>query len=796
MFKNYLKVASRNIFQHKFFSLINILGLSIGMGSSILIFMFVKYELSYDKHFENSERVYRIVSEVTKSDGGKMVVPTSLSEIAHLMSKQLPEVESAFRLYGGEDYKVEVDGRFFPGRTFYYTDSSFLNILDFEILSGDAQKALTTPNAVIITEKAAKTFYGDEDPVGKTIIVEDEEYTVMALMKNIPPNTHLQFDIITPFISIDNLQGFFSNHGFDFPTFFLLKNNVDIKNYREKFEQFTKKVIERRFEEENMTGSFQIETRFQNLEEIHLSDDLEFDYHNHGSKRNIYIFSFLALFVLFVAIINFINLVTARSESRAKEIGVRKAMGAFKAQLRKQFIGEALIVSFISIIFALLFVELLIHPFSNIMNRELDHFTSIGTIILYLVVISLVIGIASGAYPAFYMARFNAVRVLKGLFYSGKGNSTLKVVLVVVQFSIAIFLITCLIIINAQLQYLSSKPLGFDKERLLAIKNLTPQLVDSYQSIKGELKKNPNITNMAACGSIPGRFRSVQNIYFEGEPTDNAIMIHENNVSADYIKTIGIEIAEGQGFSSENIAHEYTFIINETAKKRLGRDNIIGEEVNIWQWNGKIVGVMKDFHFSSLHNKIEPLVLMKRPDSLLYANFFIVKLKPGNIPKTIDFVQNTIESYDQSYPFQYTFVDQSFNSLYNDEKRTNKLVIFGSLLAIVLSILGLYALTSYNVRQKSKEIGIRKALGGSIGTITGMLVKDTLRWVLYVNIIAWPAAYFVMKNWLDNFAYSINMKVWMFLAGSIIAMIIAFLTVVFQSSRAARANPVEAIKYE
>lgn len=766
------------------------------MASSILIFMFVKYELSYDKHFEKSQRVYRIVSEVTKSDGGKMVVPTSLSEIAHIMPEQLPEVESAFRLYGDEDYKVEVDGRFFPERTLYYTDSSFFNILDFEILSGDAQKALTTPNAIIITEKAAKTFYGDKDPVGKNITIEDEEYIVMALMKDIPPNTHLQFDILTPFISIDNLQGFFSNHGFDFPTFFLLKNNVDIKNFREKFEQFTKKVIERRFEEENMTGSFQIETRFQDLEDIHLSEGMAFDYHNHGSKRNIYIFSFLALFVLFVAVINFINLVTARSESRAKEIGVRKAMGAFKAQLRKQFIGEALIVSVISIIFALLFIELLIHPFSNMVDREIQHLVGIKSILLYLIVISLVIGIASGAYPAFYMARFSAVRVLKGLFYRGKGNSTLKVVLVVVQFSIAIFLITCLIIINAQLHYLSSKPLGFDKEKLLAIKNITPQMVDSYKSIKGELKKNPNIKSVAASGSIPGRIRSVQNIYFEDETTDNAIMIHQNNVSPGYIKTTGIEIVEGKGFSDKDLSQELVFVINETAKKRLGRDNIIGEKVNIWQWNGKIVGVMKDFHFSSLHNKIEPLVLMKRPDSLFYANFILVKLNAGNIPETIDFVRNTLETYDQSYPFQYTFVDQYFDSLYNDEKRTNNLVIFGSLLAIILSILGLYALTSYNVRQKNKEIGIRKALGGSVSNITGMLVKDTLRWVLYVNVIAWPAAYFVMKNWLDNFSYSINMKVWMFLAGSIIALFIAFLTVVFQSSRAARANPVDAIKYE
>lgn len=796
MLKNYLKVAFRNIFQHKFFSLINILGLSIGMASSILIFMFVKYELSYDKHFEKSGRVYRIVSEVIKSDGGKMVVPTSLSSIAELMPEQIPGVESAFRLYGGDDYKVEVDGRFFAERTFYYTDSSFFNILDFEILSGDAQKALTTPNAVIITEKAAKTFYGDKDPVGKNITIEDEDYTVMALMKDIPPNTHLQFDILTPFISIDNLPGLFANHGFDFPTFFLLKNHVDIENFRENFKQFTKKVIEKRFEEENMSGSFQIDTRFQDLEDIHLSAVMEFDYHKHGSKRNIYIFSFLALFVLFVAVINFINLVTARSEGRAKEIGVRKALGAFKAQLRKQFIGEAIIVSVISIIFALLFIELLMHPFSNMVNRDIQHLIGIKSILLYLVVISLVIGVASGAYPAFYMARFNAVRVLKGLFYRGKGNSKLKVVLVVVQFSIAIFLITCLTIINAQLHYLSSKPLGFDKERLLAIKNLTPQLVDSYQSIKGELKKSPNIKDMAASRSIPGRTRSVQNIYFENETTDNAMMIHQNSISIDYIKTVGIEIVEGKGFSGKDLSQELTFVINETAKKRLGKDNIIGEKVNVWQWNGKIVGVMKDFHFSSLHNKIEPLVLMKRPDSLLYANFFIVKLKSGNIPNTVDFVRNTIESYDQSYPFQYTFVDQYFNSLYNDEKRTNNLVIFGSLLAIILSILGLYALTSYNVRQKSKEIGIRKALGGSVGTITGMLIKDTLRWVLYVNIIAWPAAYFMMKNWLDNFAYSINMKLWMFLAGSIIALIIAFLTVVFQSYRAARANPVEAIKYE
>ena len=458
----------------------------------------------------------------------------------------------------------------------------------------------------------------------------------------------------------------------------------------------------------------------------------------------------------------------------------------------KQFLGEAVIVSFISLIVGLLIVELFLNPFSNLVNRELIiHYSNIP-LVMFLIFLAIVTGLLAGAYPAVYLSKFNPVRIMRGVTRKGRSNEYLKKALVIFQFSIAVFLIISLLIMNLQIKYVKSKDLGFDKEQVFVIDNLKPGIYSDLEVIKSELESLPQVVSASGSESIP-TYHMVQNAYKKGDNPDNSVVIDEMAVQDDFIKTYGLDIIEGRSFDPKFRTDTFSLIINETAARKLGLKNPVGKKINVWKVEGEIVGIVKDFHFNSFHQKIEPLVLTKYRD---YISYISVKVTGNSLNQTISAIEKIINKYNDGYEFRYYFMDDRFENLYKEEERSNKLILFGSVLAIIIAMLGVFALTSFTVIKRTKEIGIRKVVGTPVSRILWMLLTDISKWVLLANIFAWPLAYYFMNSWLNNFAYKIELKIWMFVAGAFIAFIIAIFTVVMLAYRAATSNPANALRHE
>ncbi|MFO7829093.1 MAG: FtsX-like permease family protein [Bacteroidales bacterium] len=792
MLRNYIKIALRNLISQKFFSIINILGLAVGIAATILLLLYVQHELSYDKFHKNYENTYRIISSVKQGEGEPMVVPVALADAGEAIKTKMPEVENACKLDKGFG-NVTIDEKVFSKQQFFYVDSSFFDVFTFDIIEGNPREALYNPKNIVITSSAAKRYFGDINPINKPLKINGIDYTVKCLIDDIPANSHFDFDFITSFKSIENLERYYGSRGFGFYTYFVVNKNANPEDWNEKLIDISNKNIAQRFKDEGMESAFQIDTEIQKMGDIHLYSDYNWEIAPQGNIKNIYIYSFLAFFIIIIAIINFVNLVTARSETRSKEIGLRKVIGAQRKNIIKQFLGEAVIVSLISLLVGLLIVEIFIDSFSTLVNRELFLNYSNVALIGLLIVLSIIIGLLAGAYPAVYLSKFNPVRIIKGITKKGGSNEYLKKGLVIFQFSIAIFLIISLLIMNLQMRYVKSKDLGFDKEKILVIDNLRPGLYDDLNVVKSELENLPGVISASGSESIPTNNNMVQNAYKSGDDPNNSIVMNEMAVQDDFIETFGLNVIEGRSFDSKFRTDTFSFIINETAVKKLGLENPIGEKIFVWKVEGEIVGVIKDFHFRSFHQEIEPLVISKYRE---YISFISVKLTGKNLNQTISDIENVINQYNNGYEFRYYFMNDRFNNLYQEEQRSNKLNLFGSVLAIIIAMLGIFALTSYTVIKRTKEIGIRKVVGTPISRILLMLLTDISKWVLLANIIAWPLAYYFMNNWLNNFAYKIDIKIWMFITGSLIAFIIAIITVIALAYKAATANPAEALRNE
>ncbi|MDY6799713.1 MAG: ABC transporter permease [Bacteroidota bacterium] len=791
MLKNYLKIAIRNLVSQKFFSIINILGLATGIAATIMLLLYVQHELSYDKFHHNYENTYRIISSIQQGDAEPMVVPFALANAAEVIETNVPEVVSACKL-DKREANVTINNKVFSSQQFFYVDSTFFDVFSFPVISGNTREALFNPKNIVITQSAAKRYFGEENPINKQLKINGDVFTVKCLIEDIPANSHFTFDFITSFTSINQLERYYGNRGFGFYTYFVVDDKAKNETWKSKVVAESNENIAKHFKDEGMESALQIDTEIQKMSKIHLYSDYNWEIAPQGNIRNIYIYSFLAFFIIIIAIINFVNLVTARSETRSKEIGLRKVIGAQRKNIVKQFLGEAVIVSFISLLVGLLIVELFLDSFSILVNRELVlNYTNVKLIGSF-IGLSVIIGLIAGAYPAVYLSKFNPVRILKGITQKGRSNEYLKKGLVIFQFSIAIFLIISLLIMNLQMNYVKRKDLGFDKEHVLVIDNLKPGIYNDLQVIKSELKNIPQVISVCGSENIP-TYHMVQNAYKKGDHPDNSIVINEMAVQDDYIETFGMKIMEGRDFNSKFRTDTFSFIINQTAARKLGLKNPVGKKIYVLKAEGEIVGVVKDFHFNSFHHKIEPLVLTKYRD---YISYISVKVTGNNLNQTISSIENIINKYNTGYEFRYFFMDDRFDNLYKEEQRSNKLNLFGSVLAIIIAMLGIFALTSYTVIKRTKEIGIRKVVGTPVSRILWMLLTDISKWVLLANIFAWPLAYYFMNSWLNNFAYKIELKIWMFVAGACIAFIIAIITVIVLAYRAASANPAHALRYE
>lgn len=793
MIWNYLKLALRNISKNRINSGINIFGLSVGFSVSILMMVYVHHQLSFDNFHVNADRIYRLTVKGSMSDGKVLEAAVTGGDIGPLIQDNVAEIAHVSRLYHWYGREITLDERRFTKDDIVYVDSTFFRIFSFRMLNGNPFTALTEPNTVVLTKTIAEKYFGDEDAMNKTIKISGYDYLVTGVMEDFPVNSHMKYDLVASFSSLERPDwNIVENNGISFPTYIMTHKDVDY----DLFEQKTIGLADERMNERFGPHGIAVAHAMQPLGKIYLYSNFSYDNSERGDIRNVFIFSFLAFFIILIAVFNFMNLYTAQSERRVREIGLRKVVGASKADLIRQFIGESVIIALLAFVFSLMLNELLIGGFGRLLDEQLtlSYWQSPATLISIILFV-VIIGIISGIYPAFYLSRFMPVKVMKGMRDgSGKPNP-LRKLLVTLQFAITVFLIISVILLHYQIRFMKTKDLGFDRENVITVEQITRKIQRSFESLKAELLQNPEIVSVAGSQSIPGISRSIQNCYRQGDDPRNAIMIHENRVQHDYVNTFGITIVDGRDFDPAMSTDTAAVLLNQAAVRKLGLTDPIGAKVVVWQAPCTVIGVMADYNFFSLHEEIDPLALT------MYEKWFnriSIRMRPDNITETMAFIREKFKEVDANYTFEYVFVDDSFAKMYDKESRVNNMITSAAALAIIISILGLYALTSFTVARKVKEIGVRKAMGASEGNIIMLLFGDLSRWIIVGNLIAWPLAVWAISQWMQNFAFRISLLNywWVFVAGGLVALLVGAITIVAQALKAARTNPVEALRYE
>jgi len=798
MIKNYFKTAWRNLWKNKIYSSINIAGLAIGMAACIIILIFVLYERSFDNF--HTKNIYRL-NEVQKFEGmvAAQKVALSMFPMGPTLRAEFPEIKNFTRINANNNTPLNYGEKKVYIKRICFVDSTFLDLFDFTLLKGNKQSALQKKNSIVLTKAAAEMFFGKEDAVGKTLVAYDRDTTtlvVTGVLENVPQNSQIQFDALIPFSTIarpdwmDNWGGNWLN------TYFELAPNANIAALEKKFPDFLKR---------HMSGD-----RWKNyelfllpLKEVHAgATDVGLDSFNYQQfdKRYTNIFSIIALIVLLIACINFMNLSTARSSERAREVGVRKSVGAARWQLSVQFIGESVMLSFIAMLLAIILVKLFLPSVNQLSQRELDFpiFSSWKLIVL-LTSGTVLLGVLSGLYPAGYLSSFQPVKVLKGSVHTGKNKGLLRNILVVSQFSCAIFLIIATVFALKQLSYMENRPTGFDREQIVTVP-LTDGADRKFDILKKDLLQNTLVSAVTASQDVLGSHLDQSGIEFKGEGPLRKLTSTRLIVDPDYLTTFKILLAKGRNFSSEKSAGGKEYIINESLANELLKDDsnkdmssLIGKHFG-FDSAGQIIGIAKDFNFNSLHHKIETMFMFNKTE-WGFGNMS-VKIKGDKAKEAIAFIQSVWQKNLPGIPFDYQFLDDHFKDVYRADSQISTIVGSMAILAIIISCLGLFGLASYSAEKRIKEVGIRKVLGASLQSVVMMLSKDFLKYVLIAALIAWPLSWLAVHSWLQDYAYRINISWWIFLVAVLVAIMIAFITISFQAIKAATANPVKSLRTE
>jgi len=802
MIKNYLKIAWRNLWKHKGYSLLNILGLATGMTACIIIMLFVFYEKSFDGiHTKN---VYRL-DEVQKFEG--MVAPQnvalSMFPMGPTLKNEFPEVINFTRVRKMDKVKLRVEDKRVTLSSGYFVDSTFLQIFDYRLTKGDKGQALQKPNSVVLTEESATKIFGSDDALGKTITVfggDTTRFTVTGILENTPKASHLQFDGLFSFNTIIK-PNYMENWGGNWlVTYLELSKNANVESMEKRFPDYLKRHMKE--------GGWKFYQLFlQPLKEVHANSmNITHDYLNYQKfdKNYTYVFSFVALIVLLIACINFMNLSTARSAGRAKEIGIRKASGSGRFQLGMQFLGESVMLCFFSLILAVLFVKLLLPYVNDLSQRALEFsFFTDPVLLLSLVFGTILVGIISGLYPAFYLSSFNAATVLKGTMQTGNRKMSFRNILVIGQFAGAIFLMIATVLTVRQLNFMQKANIGFDREQVVTIP-LGVQSGKAYQAIKDELLNKSSVTGVTGSQQKLGNNLHQSGVRYHGEGPVREMASSQVVVDPDYLSLYKIKLVAGRNFSKDNDSDNgKAYIINQTLAKELLKDTpgkpldyLVGKNFGFGGMDsaGVIVGVAKDFNFNSLHHKIETLCIFYNKD-WGYSEMS-VRVNSDQIKEAVSEIQSVWKTLAPDEDFEYEFLDEHFAELYRADNTVSEIVGILAGLAIFISCLGLFGLASFSVEQRVKEIGVRKVLGASVSQIVNLLSMDFVKLVLVAFIIAAPLAWFAMNKWLEDYAYRIDIPVWVFGVTGVLAVAIALITVSFQSIKAALKNPVKSLRSE
>jgi putative ABC transport system permease protein len=790
MIKNYLKVAWRNLVKNKVFSFINILGLTIGITICMMIFLFIMNEFGFDKFHKEEKNIYRVMRGY---DPAKARVPYLSGPYATALLNDFPgEIKKAVRVMPSNGL-VTFGNTSFNEKKLYIADPDFFTLFSFPLLKGDPASVLKDPGSVVLSEATAKKYFGKQDPIGKVIEVDkSKQLKVTGIAKNVPSNSHLDFDLVMPlsnYYKADWFNVWINNNHF---VYVLLDEKTNKAQLEKKFGHFMEKYMGK--DMARMGARFDL--ALTPLQDIYFEPSSSFDNVKHGDKKVVYIFLSIAVFILVIACINFMNLSTIRAVERSKEVGLRKVMGALRNHLVWQFIGESILLTFISCLLSIGLLQLMMPLYSQLLGYTLSVSWNTIPIYLFLAGVILVVGFLAGSYPAFFLSAFSPIQALKGKLRLGKGGSLFRQALVVVQFSISVLLIIGTIIIMSQMKYVKEKELGYNKEHSIIVPIDNGEFYDHRFTFENEVQNKAGVVSVSLMSGEPGGFFDIHT--FEAEGQQDTWKSRTEFADFEYVKTLGLKIIAGRDFSSQYATDTtVAILINRTAAASLG----FTPEQAIGKWikntirdsaRRKVVGVVEDFNFLSLKEKMDALVISPSED----RRVAVIKIKPGNIHSTIASIKEVYNKVAPLYPFEYNFLDQKFDTLYKADIRQQTILSIFSGLAIFIACLGLFGLASFTAAKRTKEIGVRKVLGSSTENIVLLLSKDLLKPVLIATLIAIPVGFYAMNSWLQNFAYRTPLHWWVFLVAAIITFSIALFTVSVKAVKAAIANPVASLRTE
>jgi len=781
MFRNYLNITYRNILRKKAFSLINILGLSIGISIFILIVLFVRNERSYDTFHENYDRIYRLV---TGNPHDKTSYAGTPAPLGPTMLNNFPEVINYVRMTrtGGV---IKYKDKIFHEKRVFMVDGSIFEVFTFPLVKGDSRNALKDFDSIILTESMANKYFDDENPIGKILNLDNEDFLVTAVVKDVPENSHIHFDFLVPFLRIGNLEEW---GAFNYHTYILLQKNIPPYEIKEKFIEYVGN-----FDKANIFRTLNFEALYyQPLSQIH------FQYNRKNlepSFNGVYIKFFIgiAITVLILACINFTNLSTAHSSTRAKEIGIRKTIGATKPSLIKQFLSESTLFVCIASIIALIIVEITLPWLNNFSGKNVSVDYSNPVLILGLLGIIIFTGILAGCYPAFIISSFDTVKSLKGTF-GGRSLPVFINILVIFQFSVSVILISNTVLISKQIKFINKKNLGLNKNHVINIR-LNEEIWDKTSEMKSEFLKIPEVVRASANGYVPSNMNWNQSVWWRGQQESERTGMWIIAIDKDFLDTLEITMVEGKDKLKDYISTNMdAYVLNKSALKQIGWQTGVGKEFSISgeEKPGIVIGVTEDFHFRSLHHEVAPLVMLLR-DSGWQISLRVIST---NLSATLNSMRKIWREFAKNIEFDYYFLDEDFDKLYKSEIKLSQLLILFTMLSVFIACIGMFGLVSLLTQQKTKEIGIRKVLGASVLRITYGLTGVFVRLVLIANLIAMPIAYYTMNKWLENFAYHTNINLFLFILALALSIFITLLTVSYQSAKAAIANPVDSLRYE
>jgi putative ABC transport system permease protein len=804
MIKNYIKVALRNLAKNKGFSFINIFGLATGIACSLIIFLFIKDENSYDRFHKDADRVYRVVKDFVNDDGSRIPDATTPAPLAPALQQEAPEVEAVTRIRPnwGRSYLIKYGDKKIPEEKLYGVDSSFFDVFSFPFIEGDAKNAFKNINSIVLTQRAAKRFFGNDNPLGKTLQVDSYgDMLVTGVLKDIPSNAHFHFDYLVSYRVQPGITPQLSNwNNYNDFTYVKLQPGANTANLVRKIQVMNDRNVEKSY------SVFYV----QPLTSIHLTSHLKWELEPNGNKQHVYIFTLVAIFIILIAAINYMNLATAKASVRAKEIGVRKVIGAYRKSLVYQFLVESVITCLLASVLAIVLGQLLLPLVQELTGKPLSLFADLS-LLLYLLGGALLLGVLAGFFPALYLSSFRPITVLKNFKLNERGALSLRKGLVVVQFTISIVLIIGAIVISQQMHYLTSANLGMDTDQVAVVQNLGFLSPSDASAFRNEAAEIPGVKEVTTSnGMLPDRFSTTR---LKVKGSANEQQVNFITVGFNFMEAMNIKVKEGRGFSekfpSDTLNNgipggplEQTIggvVLNETAVKDLGiAVPAVGKKL-YWGEDGDttyyldIVGVAKDFHFTSLRNEIKPFAFITRPGA---SGNLILKLSGHNITATLAQLESKWKLFPSERPFAYTFLDETFAQLYQSEKRFQKVFVSLVVLGIVIACLGLLGLATFAAQQRVKEIGIRKVLGASVGSIVQLLSRDFIKLVVVAIAVAVPIAWFAAHRWLQDFAYRIDIHWWVFPLAGVLAIVIALFTISFQAIRAAIANPVKNLRTE